>query len=246
MFQPITDVSKLPPIGAIETDSLDFKGRGEHEGKLDAVEFAKDVAALANSIGGSLIYGACEAGNRLSKYKPLEPKYAGGLRRAISEAVTTRCSPTPVFTPREFDLEGGKLVVVDVWPFPGQAVGVRGEGERDGYFFPMRSGANTNFLKPEQLPMLMIPELRRVVILLRSIPERDKILVREPRTDPNWGYSRRYYSEEILRMVSIDELLNRVIFERDEGHQQVSVPIPLDRVTSVFRDMKGWVVTLDE
>src|SRR5262249_21803649 len=81
------------------------------------------------------------------------------------------CSPNPLLEPAVFPWDAGFLLAVNVWPFPGQAVAVRtGSKDKQLYVFPFRSGTQTKFLEAEQLPMLMLPQLRKAAIVLAHIP----------------------------------------------------------------------------
>jgi hypothetical protein len=64
---------------------------------------------------------------------------------------------------------------VNVWPYVGQVIGVAVKCRREhddygdeAYVFPVRVGVDSVYLLPEQLPMFMLPEVRRAAILLRE------------------------------------------------------------------------------
>src|SRR5689334_13143390 len=92
-FEPLKPPRSLPQRGdAIERAVMDFKVKGAS----DAFERAKDVAAFANHLGGSLVIGGHEDGH-LREYVGLIDGDAAALREAYSEAVADRCTPRPVF-----------------------------------------------------------------------------------------------------------------------------------------------------
>jgi len=96
MFKPIFQVSDLPvELIAHETLQLDFKVTVED---ADRLEMALDVAAFANTLGGTILIGAAEkpGHQRLGRYLPLEERTAADLGRAYDEAIRDRCSPKPL------------------------------------------------------------------------------------------------------------------------------------------------------
>ncbi len=162
-FISYDETTKLPEPGALETDTLDFKGKMDRrDEKPDYPELAKDIAAFANAHGGVILVGAYEdkPNGRLGVIKGLASDAdVKEVRDAYSKAATEFCSPSPVTDSKVIPHSSGKVIAVNVWPFPGQAVGVREEGY-ERWAFPWRSHIETKYLMPEQLPMLMIPELR--------------------------------------------------------------------------------------
>lgn len=126
LFQPVTSPTQLPPAGhSAETYSFDIKQNIQKP--FDSFELAKDVSAFANANGGVILVGAAEDRKRgtISRYLPLDEKGAKEIRDAYSTAVRDHCSPAPVINPVVLPKDGGHVVAVNVWPFPGQAVGVR-------------------------------------------------------------------------------------------------------------------------
>lgn len=230
-FEPITSPEQLPDEGtSVETLARDFK-RLVPAGALDRAELAKDVAAFANRIGGVLLIGAVEDKKRgtLGRYNPADEVTANEMRRACSEAVRDFCSPQPVFDAERVPKDGGFVVAVNVWPFPGQAIGVRRTGDAHAYTFPLRTGTDCTFLRPEQLPMLMIPELRRIVALLYGIPAGKDVFVQQP-SGPRMKF----------RFLEADEVRNVVVLTYTDG-QSANRPfnIPLDSIVSVWCNEAG-------
>jgi predicted HTH transcriptional regulator len=106
------------------------------------VELAKDVAAFANADGGVLLIGAYEDTRHgvLGTYKALDAQAVKLARESYSQAVRSFCFPSPIIDSVVVPHGNGSVVAVNVWPFPGQAVGVRSREHIDAYFFPFRSG----------------------------------------------------------------------------------------------------------
>lgn len=157
MFEPIQVPADLPAIGAArEHFAFDMKSIGNAGRRF---EMAKDMAAFANSTGGTILVGAVESkstGN-LESYRPMPEAEANELSKSFSEAAIQRCHPTPFIDPKVLPHGAGFLVAINVWRFPAQPVGVRVRGETgdgyggDAFVFPMRSGIDTKFILPEHL-----------------------------------------------------------------------------------------------
>lgn len=170
MWSPINHSDQLPSEGTLEQAWLDFKAQPTNE----AHERAKDVAAFANAMGGTLIVGAAEQNGTLVRYVPITTAQANQVVRDYHEAVRDRVRPAPIFETHTLDREGGKVVVVNVQPFPGQAVAVelkRPDETKlpDAFRFPVRVGTQTDFITPEQLPMFFDAKVRRIAIALEYI-----------------------------------------------------------------------------
>jgi hypothetical protein len=243
LFKPILRPDDLPPIGAArEALAVDFKRDRYDFGKR--FEMAKDAAAFANATGGVVLVGADEDQGRklLVAYNPIaDETVAADQREAISKAIRDRCAPAPLIDPQIITHPaGGYIVAINVWPFPAQAVGVRVSGDKkaegyggDAYVFPIRIGIDTQFLRPEQLPMLMVPALRTTAILLDALRPGDLVWVVDERGMIPGG--------DVIRFVSADAqacCFTVKITERGE------VTIPLDAVRSVWRSGSQWKIAI--
>src|SRR5258708_3058921 len=104
---------------------------------------------------------------------------ASKVQRGYDEAIRDRCSPTPLFDVVGIPKAGGTVGGVNGWRLPGQVVGgeiQKGEAkfgkrgtEPEGlYFFPLRVGAHTTSISPEQIPMFMDARVRRISICLQQ------------------------------------------------------------------------------
>jgi hypothetical protein len=237
-FVPFAASTVLPEEGALETNVLDFKGAlSRKNGTVDRVELAKDVAAFANADGGVILLGAYEDGKRgvLGMYKGLDGSGAKEAREAYSHAVRDYCFPPPIMDSVAMSHATGQIIAVNVWPFPGQAVGVRSREQSDAYFFPFRTGIDTNYLRAEQLPMLMIPQIRRIATLLRGIPQAEQIGLQVRGRTNSQGYKMHFHH--------VDELANVVVLEAPNA-TGVKMVHPLDRVESVWKDVDGWKLVI--
>lgn len=246
MFSPIETEAHLPALGsARETHDLDLKAHGNPEAQF---EMAKDVAAFANGVGGTLLVGGAEADGKLSKYIPMVNDEADTLANAYSRAIQSRCRPRPLANPKILKMDSGFVLAVNVWPFPGQAVGVRVKGDKtDGFgdatfVFPLRCARDTVFITPEQLPMLMLPDLRQTWILLDKAANEDAIL--EIRT---------HEAPRKCKLVELRPLENQAVLrnlDAETGAQEWALPI--SAIRAVWRGSRGdqapvmWCVALTE
>ncbi|MBK9035465.1 MAG: ATP-binding protein [Myxococcales bacterium] len=67
--------------------------------RLSHIEYekAKDVAAFANHLGGTILIGAQEdRSSQVLTYNPLTSKEADDSEKAIAQAINNRCRPTPL------------------------------------------------------------------------------------------------------------------------------------------------------
>ncbi len=169
MWSPIVRPDQLPPVNTPEQTWLDFKAQVD---PANRAELAKDVAALANATGGTLVVGAAETRSQLSAYRPLPQQEATTIARAYEEAAQRLVRPLPIVNVAPIPKDGGYVVVVNVQPFPGQAVGVhikQPETNRDNlYHYPVRVGTQTAFITPEQIPMYTDAKIRRIAIVLEQ------------------------------------------------------------------------------
>lgn len=244
MIKIIRVSADLPMPGlAHEMARLEFKLQVDAQNR---VELAKDVAAFANGVGGTILIGVEREGERLKAFRPLARDASAKTMSGFDEAVRDWCSPKPLVEIHEIEQAGGCVVAVNVWAFPGQAVGVRdGNRSKARYFFPLRSGANTVYLTPEQLPMIMLPEIRRIAILLSQIPECERDRVSLCFLGPGIsvqavGYQPQPRWESLKLKAEFEDVVmrNTVEFEDDDG----PVRIPADSIAHVWRGPAGWCV----
>jgi hypothetical protein len=225
-FIPLTSIAQLPPVGGgAETSLWDLKLR------LSKVEFhlAKDVAAFANHLGGTLLVGAEDDGRgSVAQYKPMSSDEVAAAEQAYTSAVNKRCRPRPVFDYARIPYDGGYLLAINVWPYVSALVGVSVKADQsDGfgglsYTFPLRLTNQTTWLASDNIAMHMLPDLRRKMILLSSIPSGEAVLL-----CPVDGANRDVLIEQI------DEATN-TLHIRAVG---IGGPafVPIDDVQSVFR-----------
>lgn len=187
--------------------------------------------------------GAGEDGrDAIKQYVPLTDVEAKHVEQRYGDAVRERCSPQPFFELARIPKDGGFVVAINIWPFPGQAVGVRGSIDKsvegsgmDAHLFPLRSGRSTTNILPEQLPMLMLPEVRRTMIMLAAIPQGEVVAV---------SHATYYENVMELRVVSVDGFANTVAFERSSTSGTWRLFVPLDQIESAWKEDTRWRVHL--
>lgn len=219
----------------------------------DGTDFhkAKDVAAFANHLGGTILVGAKEADprGRLERYVGLPAADAATVRDTFSKAVKDRCEPLPHFDCEEYEAPNDttkRVVAVNVWPSL-LLVGVRIVAHKpsenyggDSYVYPVRSGTDANYLTPSQIAMYMTPQVRRVAVLISRINKGEFVDVLIPRI----GRVVRYRFSELL------EDLNLVKLELENGGTGPS--FPLDSVRTVYRawepnaNRTDWRIVFDD
>jgi hypothetical protein len=258
LFKTILLQEDLPIVGqSYENYSLDMKSFSDNietSKQYPDIEMAKDVAAFANSTGGVILIGAIEKirhGGHLSGYSPISAKKAEEVRNNFSRAIETRCSPSPLIDIAIIPIDQTRVIAVNTWPFPGQSIGVRAktdsniEGKSvDAYFFPLRVGVNTDFIKPEQLPMLMVPEIRRIVILLDLIPRSEYKTVRIH----CYFIGSDEQGEEDASLETFDIFSNSIAIHVPMQGRPAETKkhiLPLDTVRSVWKGTNGrWNISL--
>jgi hypothetical protein len=232
-FIPLTKPQLLPAVGqAIERPVMDWKV------KTAAFQFekAKDVAAFANHLGGTLLIGAHELNGQLQAYVGMTSADAGKLRDDYSKAVADRCQPRPAIDFEEYDDPSDRskrIVAINVQPSL-NLVGVKVNGDKTNegyggaaYVFPVRSGTDARNLEPGQLAMFMTPQIRRVVVMLARIPINAEVKFRAPN------------NKNVMTFVSVNEEENVVLLK--SGH--IDFVYPLDLVRSVYREAnKYWTI----
>ncbi len=77
---------------------------------------AKDVAAFANHLGGSIVLGALESGGVPDSVPTHDAGAGEAAGDAHSQAVRDRCRPAPVFTFQRYSSDGGIVLVINVEP----------------------------------------------------------------------------------------------------------------------------------
>ncbi len=230
----------FPSVGSREDQELDFKVvLDQSSGKPDHLELAKDIAAFANAYGGTIIVGASEKPKGvLFELRGLSHQDAAFACDQYAMAQAQRIRPSTIVT-TSVEEEGGRFfAVIRIEPSMGQAIGVRFKPREETdpsetkqppeiYGFPLRVGDNTAWLQPEQLPMLMIPQLRRTIVLLRAA------IGQQISGQRLSNHSSLPQGIGPARVLAVDEPSNLLVLEGNPG-------VPLDQIRSVWHAQDGW------
>jgi len=203
-----------------------------------AFERAKDVAAFANHLGGTLLIGAQEdkSTGQLKAYVGLTQEQANDVRDGYSKAIGQRCRPLPTFDFEEYEDPNGntkRVVAINVWPSL-NLIGVKVQANKDVegwgetvFAYPVRSGTDAIFLQPTELAMYMTPEVRRNAVLLSRIEKGAMVKVIMLGALHNFS----------VTFDSVDEEANLVRLKSTSGDSVVH--LPLDRASTVYQNEKG-------
>ncbi len=241
-FPYVEHSGDLPNFGTREDLLLDFKGRVNDDGTF---ERGKDLVSFANSSGGVLLIGAAEDRTRgiLTRWLPYTDQDAQKIVREYTNVARDSCSPQPFIFAKPISLEDGTGFVIAInvrAHVTGQALFVKGQRhppdekpQVDVWACYRRVGDQNLEVVPTELPMLMLPQLRRAVILLRSIPDPKAVIVHVPLLGTTEGC-----------IVNIDEEKN--IFVVKPGGGASPRTFPLDAVDTAYATVNGstWVIMM--
>lgn len=147
---PLTSemVDRAVEAGVRETDDLDWKSALPPAKRLPETEFPKDVAAMANSSGGLIVYGVCESQKAASERVDVG-ELDEGHERSLRSAAITAISP-PIFGLEVHRLEtnGVRAVAVEI---PASVDGPHLIYRNDYFGAPVRNEADTVWMKERQI-----------------------------------------------------------------------------------------------
>lgn len=152
-------VIRLVDVGATEGEQLDFKlnpqlsGSGPNQtssekGWSSEQEFAKDICAFANHLGGVIVVGIKDDNEVAIEAKPTVAD-PGGVEQRMRQALMNFSSPPPRFHVVPIDAEaGGHYLALIVPPSAAAPHAVRGptSNARRPLHYPVRDGADTRWL----------------------------------------------------------------------------------------------------
>jgi hypothetical protein len=248
-----------------EGADLDFKEILDlSKGSKAHIEFAKDIAALANVLGGHVLVGASTEmhATRCTGFHGIDNDVAAKVTKVFEEQVRDRCRPTPVFSVRSVDVPGASsvVVIITVESSPVAPVGVCLRQESGGHLvdrgwaFPCRVGSLTEYLHPDQFGVYESMSARRAAALLNSIPGDQRQLINlrwvvGEAMPPGSGYGdgQTHHFESLkARFDHVDLLGNVASFTELAG--QCPISLPLDQIQTVWRKTKkgemSWEVSI--
>lgn len=249
MLLPLLTEEALPQPGTTcERSDVDFKVSVSPKA---TIEMAKDVAALANTVGGVIIVGAQTRGPLVVGYPGIAPAIATQLSESYDQSASQRCRPAPKVVTQIIEREKtDPIVVVNVWPSALAPVGVRID-RQEAWVFPFRVGSHTSFMQPDQFGILENVSARRAAALLLAIPENERQQIRIRWMRPTGRESNAQYSkhEELGRLVEVLPDQNVASFlmsgppgAAPSGYHELR--LPLDWIDTVWREepVKAWIV----
>jgi hypothetical protein len=181
LFRPISSFAELPPEGPLDERSrekrdLDFKKSPSGR----PWDYAPDVSAFANALGGTILIGVNDEGGRI-EHNGLNAD-ALGRAKDIVEQSAAACYPIPAVEAVPIALKNGNYVLsVNVSP-SAELVGARAatiERFVDGaWTFRVRRASQNVAIDFRELPMHLDRTSRRAFLLLHQIPNelRGKVL----------------------------------------------------------------------
>jgi predicted HTH transcriptional regulator len=147
---PLTDdlLGAAVDEGVIETSDLDWKSELPAMKGLPLSDFPKDVAAMANSGGGVIVYGVREV-QRAAFERVDVGDFSEAYERAIRSAAITAISP-PVFglNVSRLGAEGQRAVVVEV---PASIDGPHLIYRNELFGAPVRNDSDTSWMKEREI-----------------------------------------------------------------------------------------------
>ena len=255
-YQPVRTLADAEALAAsTEGRSVDFKATADPAAWW---ELAKDIAAFANHVGGTILVGAAEQPDGTATLFGIAPEAAKPLAREYENASRDKCKPRPLSTVDPITLSSGKVVLaVNVDPYPLALVGAmfyalnrNGEPETcDAWRFPVRVDKHNVPLQPDQIAMFMEPRTRRMVTLLEGV-------MSSPEPPPQSIPPQRHvYLHYVLptggltppvpiTLLSVDVLQNAFAFSAarmgsGRGRTEHTYRAPLDDVEAVWLGREG-------
>ena len=238
-------------IGKVsEAPDIDFKGQlSPKQPGLD-VELARDIAALANSLGGHVVVGAraVVGKTQCAGFDGFDEVTASALVPLLERAARDRCRPTPFVSTHLISVPNtpNRVLVLRVQMSPVAPVGASEDPQSGGkhiprlWTFPYRVGSETAFLAPDQFGVYESMTARRAAALLSGIPPSDR-----PRIVLRWQTTSTMRMRAALIKVVLFE--NAAEFELEPqplAPTRPTISIPLDDVATVWRQGEEWHVAL--
>jgi hypothetical protein len=260
----LTNWDSLQPLIGTTSESADLDFKATLDPSKGKIEFAKDVAALANVLGGHVLIGVSTDmnGTRCIGFHGIEKELAAEITKVFEEQVKERCRPTPIFNARVIGREGTSkvVVVISVEASPNAPIGVCLRQEKGGllvdkgWAFPYRVGSLTEYLHPDQFGVYESMSARRAAAFLNSIPTSERLRVHlrwvvgeaVPNGD-GYGDGQTHHFESLPAQFHCVDLLGNVAsFTELNGRDRIDVP--LDQIQTVWRKIKkgenGWEVSI--
>ena len=132
-----------------ESQTLEFKREIPGNSDKEKHELCKDIAALANTDGGDLVYGIEEHAGAAGAIQPIASEPADAAMRRIAQVLDAGIEPRiKGITMRHIDVSGGYAIVLRV---PSSFDGPHCIRTNSSRRFVMRNGTNTSDMSFDQL-----------------------------------------------------------------------------------------------
>ena len=239
VFRRIETAEHLPAAGKLtpggrESQGLEFKVKADPR---RMPEHAKDIAAMANAMGGAILVGINETDNG-PVYPGLQDQTPQQVRQLYEQAAQM-CSPCAVVDPVPIEVPTGVVVAVNVVAALDLVASPAPQDEH-AWRFPMRTASQTRWLKPEEIPLYMNQRVRRNVLLLDAIPPRDLVTVYPGLRAESGGKVPPF---KVASFAGYDLNLNVMKLSMAQGNARLTCHVPLPEVTSVWRDAdERWAI----
>src|ERR1035437_3329204 len=147
---PLTDdiLDAAVAAGAVETDDLDWKSKVPPAKGLPLGDFPKDVAAMANSGGGVIVYGVREDEKGATGRVDVGELNEAHERSLRSVAITAITPPVFRLKVHRLGIEGNRAVVVEV---SASVDGPHLVYKNELFGAPVRNDADTAWMKEQQI-----------------------------------------------------------------------------------------------
>lgn len=261
-WQAVTPTTLVAFLGAAhERTMLDLKQDYKRSPVRARYELAKDVAALANALGGTLLVGAIEgeiAGKKTGRATAfVDVPRDVELIDELTEAGRL-CFPLSIVEVHRVTLKAidqanilgrpcvtdAQLVIINVQASLAGPIGCLvpdNSGNRidHAYRFPVRTAEGTRYLRPDELPFHMNSHERRTLLQLRQIPEDSPLDV--------WGRTGDGLTKSCrCSLVRVDaDRLVAVLDRRDGSQKRAVAEVPLSVVRAVWKGAEYWQLALD-
>lgn len=151
---PLTELDAIAiqaAIGRSEVEDQDLDWKAEHYPRNKNFELAKDVAALANTVGGAIFIGVRERAGRAVESTPVV--LTGDLNERVHQILASRVKPLlPGIDVREIPISHGSGYVIIIVPRSYDAPHAVVDDRKGGALhYPVRIGRTTHYLTEHQV-----------------------------------------------------------------------------------------------
>jgi hypothetical protein len=239
-------ISSLDIGSLCESERLDFKAKYWKDGGSGdwtwELELAKDLAALANAIGGYIVVGATENGGVLSGF--INPELPQNWEAGFQRVVGSFLRPSPLVFPELVALDvnnpGVKQLIIEVVPSELVVAVTNPSDARARLMVPVRHGSHTVPLPADRAIMQIASPFRRWSIRLEGIKFQDHRV--RLMTDKTSHYPELYPYQFIETMVLVDDVeIDSVTLRHFDGRRFV---LPFDYIEAIWRSNQEniWIV----